>query len=290
MTAQNLNPQSIRSLYKPTPPDAHKGIQGHALLIGGSYGKIGSVSLSAKAALRSGAGLVTVFAPECGYGILQASVPEAMFITDENPKIITDIQFDISPSAIGIGPGMGQEEETQQAFHNLIKSLSKPMVIDADAINILSTHKNWLENLPKKSILSPHPKELQRLTGTSGTLEENHKSATELARKHDLVFVLKGAPTFITDGENLFKNTTGNAALATAGSGDVLTGILTSLLAQGYEPLDAAKLGVYLHGLTADIALPHTGSESFIASDIISLLGKAFLKISSFGNSPIGFK
>lgn len=279
MKTTRLTKSHIRKIYKPADPKAHKGSQGHALLIGGSYGKMGSITLSAKAALHSGTGLVTAFIPECGYQILQTAVPEAMVITDKGRKHLSDIRYGIEPSAIGIGPGIGQEEGVPHAFHEFLRHVRKPLVVDADGLNILSRKKEWLSLLPRNTVLTPHPKELARLIGEFASEEDRMENAIRFAGRHTLILVMKGAPTFITDGNSLFENTTGNAALATGGTGDVLTGIITALLAQGYDPLDAAKLGVYLHGLTADLALPETGTESFVASDVIRYLGKAFLSI-----------
>ncbi|MBD3580920.1 NAD(P)H-hydrate dehydratase [Flavobacterium sp. D33] len=269
----------IRNIYRPAKPNAHKGTQGHALLIGGSYGKIGSITLSAKAALHSGAGLVTAFIPQCGYDILQIAIPEVMVLTDVAQKHLSNITFELEPSSIGIGPGIGQEPAVEKAFSHFLDQVKAPLVIDADALNLLSKHPDWLGRLPKKSVLTPHPKELSRLIGEFGSDQQTQEAAMEFASTYNLILVMKGAPTQITDGDALFVNTTGNAALATAGSGDVLTGIITSLLAQGYEPLQAAQLGVYLHGLTADLALRETGTEAFVASDIIRYLGKAFLSL-----------
>jgi len=281
--------KEARKSYKPIPETAHKGTQGHALLIGGSYGKMGSITLSSKAAIKSGCGLVTAFIPECGVEILQISIPEVMIIADKEKKYISGIDFKIKPQAIGIGPGIGQEPATQKALHQFLKSNKVPLVIDADALNILSQNKEWLELLAPKTILTPHPKELERLIGKWFSEEEKLQTTIDFSKKHNLIIVMKGAPTHIIDGEILYENTTGNAALATAGSGDVLTGIITSLLAQSYEPIDAALLGVYIHGLTADIALPQTGHESFIASTIISCLGPAFLTLKN-NHKEIGFK
>ncbi len=269
----------VLKFYKPVDPKTHKGLQGHALIIGGSYGKIGAVCLSAKAALKTGCGLVTAFIPECGYQILQTAVPEVMVITDADHKKISQIKFKISPDAIGIGPGMGQGKSVQKALHKFLKGNSVPLVIDADAINMLAKNQDWLSLLPKNTILTPHPKELERLIGSSASEEETLEKAIAFSEKHNLIIVMKGAPTKIVFGKTIYENTTGNAALATAGSGDVLTGMITSLLAQGYEPINAAMLGVYLHGRTADIAVPQIGFQSFIASDIIEYIGKAYLAL-----------
>jgi ADP-dependent NAD(P)H-hydrate dehydratase len=274
-----IDKNEILKCYKPIDKYTHKGIQGHALLIGGSYGKMGAVCLSSKAALKTGCGLVTAFIPKCGYEIVQISIPEVMVFTDVQEKFISNITFDIVPQAVGIGPGIGQEQATQKAFHEFLKTNKVPLVIDADALNILSQNKSWLSLLQPKTILTPHPKELERLIGKWNSDVEKLEKTMAFSKQYHLIIVMKGAPTHIIDGDIIYENTTGNAALATAGSGDVLTGIITSLLAQSYEPINAAILGVYLHGLTADIALPETGYQSFIASDVISNIGKAYLSL-----------
>ncbi|MFE3868799.1 NAD(P)H-hydrate dehydratase [Flavobacterium sp. LS2P90] len=274
-----IDKNEILKRYKPIDKHTHKGIQGHALLIGGSYGKMGAACISSKAALKTGCGLVTAFIPKCGYEIVQISIPEVMVLTDVQEKFISNITFDIVPQAIGIGPGIGQELATHKAFHELLKTNKVPLVIDADALNILSQNKSWLSLLLPKTILTPHPKELERLIGKWNSEEEKITKAISFSKNYHLVIVMKGAPTHIINGDIIYENSTGNAALATAGSGDVLTGMITSLLAQSYEPINAAIVGVYLHGLTADIALPETGYQSFIASDVIANIGKAYLSI-----------
>lgn len=274
-----INKNEILKRYKPIDSHTHKGIQGHALIIAGSYGKIGAAVLASKSCLKSGCGLVTAYVPQCGYQILQISNPEVMALTDEKEKYISTITFDIKPQAIAIGPGLGQETATQKAVYDFLKKNTVPLVIDADALNILSNNKEWLQLLKPKTILTPHPKELERLIGKWSTEEDKFDKTIAFSKQYNLIIVMKGAPTHIIYGDMVYQNTTGNAALATAGSGDVLTGIITSLVAQSYEPINAAILGVYFHGLTADIALPETGYQSFIASDIIKYLGKAFLSI-----------
>lgn len=276
-----INKQLVLQFYKSVANQAHKGTQGHALIIGGSYGKIGAISLSSKACLIAGCGLVTVFIPKCGYQIVQIFVPEVMVLTDIEANYISNITIDFIPDAIGIGPGLGQDLATQKAFHELLLTNKTPLVIDADALNILSKNPKWLDLLPKETIITPHPKELERLIGPWDSEEEKMKLAKAFSIKYQLVLVMKGAPTHVFFGNEIYKNTTGNAALATAGTGDVLTGIITSLVAQNYNPLHAAQLGVFLHGLTADIALPEKGYQSFIASDVISYLGKAYLNLES---------
>lgn len=276
-----VDQKEILKYYKTIAVDTHKGIQGHTLIIGGSYGKIGAVCLSSKSALKTGCGLVTAFVPKCGYEILQIAIPEVMVLTDVKKKCISNINFDFKPNAIGIGPGIGQNEATQKAFLKFLKSNKIPLVIDADALNILSNNKAWFLLLPSGSILTPHPKELERLIGEWDSEEEKFEKTISFSLQYKVIIVMKGAPTHIIDGETIYKNTTGNQALATAGSGDVLTGIISSLLAQSYDAIEAAVLGVYLHGLTADIAVPKTGFQSFIASDIINHIGEAFLSLVS---------
>lgn len=276
--------EEILKFYKPVNPHTHKGLQGHAVIIAGSYGKIGAAVLASKACLKSGCGLVTTFTPKCGYQILQISIPEVMVVTDENNNFITNIPLPLIPQAIGIGPGIGQELATQKALFEFLRSNKIPLVLDADALNILAENQSWVELLPENTILTPHPKELERLIGKWNSESEKFQKTTAFSEKYKVIMVMKGAPTYIINKAEIYENTTGNAALATAGSGDVLTGIITSLLAQGYEPKHAAKLGVYIHGLTADIALPKTGYQSFTASTIIKYLGKAFLEL---GNVPI---
>jgi hydroxyethylthiazole kinase-like uncharacterized protein yjeF len=277
-----ISKELIRKIYKPVAYNTHKGLQGHVLLIGGSCGKIGSMCLSTKAALKSGCGLVTSFIPRCGNVIVQISIPEAMVLTDVNKAIITNIQFNFKPNAVCIGMGMGQDSQTKMAFHNFILQNKYPLVVDADGLNILSENKDWLSLLSHKTILTPHKKELERLIGGWNLEQEKIEKVIQLSLKYNLVIVIKGAPTFIVYGNTIFQNTTGNQALATAGSGDVLSGIITSLIAQGYESIDAALLGVYLHGLTADIGILETGYQAFIASDIIDYLGNSYLSIEKY--------
>lgn len=271
--------RTILKWYKPIKANTHKGLQGHAILIGGSYGKIGAMALSSKACLKTGCGLVTAFIPQCGYEIIQTAVPEIMVLTDVQEKHISKIEYDFIPQAIGIGPGIGMSPETQNAFYEFLLNCKTPIVIDADALNILSLNKQWISLLNDKTILTPHQKELERLIGKWNSHVEKIERTIAFSTLHHLIIVVKGAPTLIIDGECVYENTTGNAALATAGTGDVLTGMITSLLAQSYEPIHAAILGVYLHGLTADIALPETGYQSFIASDVITNIGKAYLSL-----------
>lgn len=260
----------------------HKGVFGHGLLVAGSYGKMGAAILGAQAALRTGIGLLTCHIPECGYGIVQTSVPEAMVSVDSSDKHISEIAAG-SFTAIGIGPGLGTGSETQAALLKLLESSDVPIVIDADALNILSHDKKYLKLIPPGSILTPHPKEFERLAGkTIGSYERLQKQR-EFSEKHQCILVLKGAHTSISaPGGKVFFNSTGNPGMATGGSGDVLTGILLSLLSQGYSPENAAVLGVYLHGLAGDIAAGESSFEAIIASDIIKCTGRAFNRIRGF--------
>jgi len=257
----------------------HKGIYGHGLLISGSYGKIGAAVLGAGAALRTGIGLITCHVPACGTLIVQCSVPEAMVKEDTSEKLLSDIGSTDLFSAVGIGPGIGIETDTQEALYNLLAECKKPIVIDADALNILSLHKEWLSLLPAQSVLTPHLKEFERLAGEADNGFSRLKKQLDFSETNNCVVVLKGAHSSITTPEGkIFFNSTGNPGMATGGSGDVLTGIILSLLAQGYDSVQAAILGVYLHGLAGDIAVETSCYESIIASDIINNISKAFNK------------
>lgn len=268
------------SLLKTRSKFSHKGTFGHSLIIAGGYGKMGACVLSSRACLSAGAGLVTVYIPKCGYEILQTSNPEVMVETCASETIISGIISNRKYNAIGIGPGIGTEQETQNALKVLIQNSSIPLVLDADALNILSENKTWLSFLPNNSILTPHPGEFKRLVGDADNDYDRLQMQKEFSVKHGLYVVLKGAHTCITcpDGEVYF-NSTGNPGMATAGSGDVLTGIITGLLAQNYDSKQASVLGVYLHGLAGDIAATHLSEESLIARNIIEFLGEAFKKL-----------
>lgn len=270
----------VKSLLKPRNKFDHKGSFGHGLLIAGSYGKMGAVVLGAKASLRTGIGLITCHIPACGNLILQCAVPETMAVHDRSEKFISEIGATDSYSAVGIGPGIGTGNETQNALYDLLIKCKKPLVIDADGLNILSENKKWLEILPEGTVLTPHPKEFERLAGKTSDGFSRLKKQSEFSANYNCIVVLKGANTSISapDGRVWF-NSTGNPGMATAGSGDVLTGMILSLLAQGYEPLNAALTGVYLHGLAGDEAAGKSCFESLIASDIIKEIGTAYNKI-----------
>lgn len=264
----------FHSFYKPRKNYAHKGNFGHALIIAGSYGKMGAAVLSTKACLRSGAGLVTAHVPGKGVNIMQTTVPEAMCKADQDAELITKIGYPLEGySAIGIGPGLGTQPATQKLLQYALSSYNQPLVLDADALNILSENKTWFNLIPENSIITPHPKEFSRLFGEPSNDFERIEVALEQAARLKVIIVLKGHRTFIATpaGKGYF-NTTGNAGMATGGSGDVLTGIITGLLAQGYASAEAAIMGVYLHGLAGDKAAALYGMEAMIAGDLVENL------------------
>jgi hydroxyethylthiazole kinase-like uncharacterized protein yjeF len=287
-----LHPEAIASI--PTPYEtvekesvtgilprrnrfAHKGTFGHALVISGSYGMIGAALLAGEACLRSGTGLVTLHVPRYGYSIVQTAFPEAIVSMDQSDILFSEPPLLEPYSAIGIGPGLGCKPNTGKGLKMVLERVKVPLVIDADGLNLLSAHPEWLELLPENTILTPHPREFDRLAGESNTSYERHLRQIDFAVRHRVIVVLKGAYTGIAapDGSYRF-NTTGNPGMATGGSGDVLTGLVTGLLAQGIKPLDAAVAGVYLHGLAGDLAAARLGQQAMIAGDMIRSLGDAF--------------
>ena len=269
--------KTVAGILKPRGTFSHKGTYGHALLVAGSYGKMGAAVLAAKSCLRSGVGLLTVHLPQSGNQIIQTVVPEAMVSIDQSDNLVSDITLNVAFKAVGIGPGLGQAHGTVNALRKLLETYKSPMVIDADALNILSSNPEMLSLISENSILTPHPIEFDRFAGVSGSGFERLQNAMNFAKKHHLILILKGAYTAIVfpDG-NCWFNSTGNPGMATGGSGDVLTGILTGLLAQGYTPGETAILGVYLHGLAGDFAVHSSSMESIVAGDLAENLGKAF--------------
>jgi ADP-dependent NAD(P)H-hydrate dehydratase / NAD(P)H-hydrate epimerase len=272
--------QECARILKKRNKFSHKGTFGHAYLVSGSKGKMGAAVLAAKACLRSGPGLVTVHIPKSGNNILQTAVPEAMLNLDENEEIFTGIKDISAYSSIAIGPGIGQADQSANALKFLIQNTKKMIIFDADAINILGENKTWIPFIPQGSIFTPHPKEFERLVGKSSDNFERNKLQREFSIKHGVYIVLKGANTCIStpDGKCWF-NSSGNPGMATGGSGDVLTGILAGLKAQGYSSLETCLLGVYIHGLAGDLAVEAKSQEALIASDIIDYLGNAFLSL-----------
>jgi NAD(P)H-hydrate epimerase len=273
----------IRPLIPLRDKSAHKGDFGHALLIAGSKGKMGAAVLAAKACLKSGAGLLTVRIPSAGETIMQVSFPEAMVETDPGKNYLTRIGNLTKYKAIGIGPGIGTERKTANILYRLFENTDKTLVIDADALNLIGQDKNLLKALPPGNILTPHPGEFDRLAGTSANACIRLQKAILLAEKIQCYIVLKGSYTAIcTPNGHCYFNSTGNPGMATAGSGDVLTGIILGLTTQSYTIFHAILAGVFLHGLAGDIAASENSEESLTASDIIANLGSAFKKITYF--------
>ncbi|MCH7534479.1 MAG: NAD(P)H-hydrate dehydratase, partial [Bacteroidetes bacterium] len=276
--------QDACKILKDREKFSHKGTHGHALLCVGSKGKMGAGILSARACLKSGAGLVTAHVPSGGLEIMQTAVPEVMVLPDTNGDILSGSQDIKAFDVIGVGPGIGQDEITVSFLKQLLNESISPMVIDADAINIIATNKKMLSLIPAKSILTPHPKEFERLVGSSSDNFDRYERQIKFSKEHDVIIVLKGAHTAISDTVgNVYFNSSGNNGMATAGSGDVLTGVITGLLAQpayrtvgAYQPIEAAILGVYLHGFAGDLAVQDEVEETLIAGNIIEYLKKAF--------------
>jgi len=281
-----IGKNEVLPMYQPREKYSHKGTYGHSLIIGGCYGKIGAVTLASRSALAIGAGKVTAYLPRCGYIPLQAALPEAMLITDTDEEKITTITFGIKPTVIGIGVGLGTDVKTISAFEIFIKANKTPLVIDADGINILAKKKGLLKSLPELTILTPHPKELERLIGKWKDDFDKLKKTKAFANKHKVIVVIKGANTITVFKNNLYINATGNPGLATAGTGDVLTGMITGLISQGYKPLQAALFGVYLHGKSSDILIEQLGYQSILASDVINGISLAYLDLFKIPETP----
>ena len=272
--------KTVRGTLNPRSKFDHKGKFGHALLIAGSTGKMGACVLAARAAMRSGVGLLTVHVPKSGYVIVQSAVPEAMALIDSTEDHFSDDVAAEKFSVVGIGPGLGQHPGTHKALEKLLKRSKKPMVIDADALNIISAQPSLQSLIPEGSILTPHPKEFERLACTWPDDFERLELLKKFSTKINSVIVLKGAYSAIAcPSGNVYFNPTGNPGMATAGSGDVLTGILTGLIAQGYAAEDAARLGVFVHGLAGDMAAKENGMNALLASDLIAFLPAAFKKL-----------
>lgn len=270
----------VKKMLRPRKKFAHKGSFGHGVLIAGSYGMGGAAVLAARSCMKCGIGLLTIHTPVCNHQLLQMSIPEAMTQDDIDERFFAEpIELD-NYQALGIGPGLGQEDFTAQAIIDQISSSYIPTVIDADALNAFSSNRNYLNRIPKKSILTPHVKELERLVGRCSNTFERIQKAKDLASYLHCYIVLKGAWTVVITPEGkCYFNPTGNPGMATAGSGDVLTGILTSLLAQGYTPEEACRLGTYIHGLAGDIAAERNGEISMSATDIVNALPEAWKKL-----------
>ena len=267
----------VATLLTPRAFNSHKGLYGHALIMAGSMGKMGAALLASKACLRSGAGLTSAYIPYCGLEAFQQALPEAMLELDSHKKIITTCPETFQYAAIGVGPGLGTDKITLEVLRKLMRTFKKPMVIDADALNLLSTTPELKDFLRPNIILTPHPKEFERLAGQSVNEWERLQKATEFAEDNQCIVVLKSAYTSIhlPDGR-VFFNANGSPGMAKGGSGDVLTGIITALLAQGYTPENASILGVYLHGAAGSIAAEKYSVWSMLPSDLIECLPNAF--------------
>lgn len=283
-----IDQDMIRSIQRPRKRFAHKGNFGHALLVAGSHGKMGAAVLAAKACLRSGSGLLSCHVPANGYEIMQISAPEAMVTTDKHAHFNTKLaEEDITKyEAIGIGPGIGTAAETKVMLREIFDMYRGPMILDADALNIIASQKDLLKLVPAGSILTPHPKEFGRLFGESANDFDRVQLALQKAKDLNCIIVLKGHHSLIATPDGIgrpagslgrgFFNNTGNAGMAKGGSGDVLTGLLTGLLAQGYSSVETAILGVYLHGLAGDLAAKEFSEEAMTSGDIINYVGSAF--------------
>jgi ADP-dependent NAD(P)H-hydrate dehydratase / NAD(P)H-hydrate epimerase len=277
-----LQKEDIRKLLHTRERFSHKGTFGHAFLVAGQYAKMGAAVIASKACLRAGVGLLTVHCPKSGVDVLQIAVPEAMVDVDMDENENSELIYLSPKHTVGIGPGIGKGKKVRKMLEKLLRESEKPVVVDADALNLLSEHRELIELLPQNSILTPHPTEFERLAGEKfDSGYDRLLSAKKMAKKWHVVIVLKGAYTAVVlPSGRVYFNPTGNPGMATAGSGDCLTGIITGLLAQGYSPDEASLVGVFVHGLAGDLALERVFSmESLIASDIIEMIGHAFLTI-----------
>lgn len=280
MTEYTITKEIIRGKLKPRAKESHKGDFGHALIIAGGKGKIGSAVLATRACLRSGVGLLTTHIPACGESVLQSAIPEAMISVDSNDKLFSDNIGNFHFKTIAFGPGLGTAISTQKAIHHLLKVEKIPMVIDADGLNCISLNKEWFNLIPENSILTPHPGEFERLVGSWETLEQRTELQLEFAKRLKSFVIVKGGPTYIASPDgSLYINTTGNPGMAKGGSGDALTGMITAFLSQNYSALDAAILGVYIHGLAGDVAAQKTTEYGLLASDLIEAIPVALKAI-----------
>lgn len=274
-----INGNFAASLYRHRKKNSHKGDYGHVLITGGSYGKIGSVLLTATAALKTGSGLCSLYIPECGYEIIQTGLPEAMVLTDKENNFLTSFPEDFEADVVCFGMGAGTHNKTVNALKKLLETTKTPILIDADGLNILSKNRELLNLLPEDSVLTPHPGELKRLIGEWKDDFHKLELVTSFSKKHKVILVVKGAHSFTINRKEIYVNNSGNPGMATAGSGDVLSGVITSLMGQSYKPVTAAVLGVYIHGLAGDIASRDLGYESLLAGDIAKNIGKAIMEM-----------
>ncbi|MEO0734210.1 MAG: NAD(P)H-hydrate dehydratase [Bacteroidota bacterium] len=273
---------------KPRGANDHKGTFGHALLLAGAFGSMGAAIIAGRAILRSGAGKLTCHVPRSGYEIMQIGFPEAMCSIDPHRYRTTEVGDLDGYQVIAAGPGLGTEAMTAAALADVLERTDQPMVLDADALNIIAEQPDLLDLVPRHSILTPHPKEFSRLFGQADHDFARWQVQRKLAREKGIYIVLKTGYTAIaTPAGDLYLNPTGNPGMATAGTGDALTGVITGLLAQGYVPEVAATLGVYLHGLAGDLAADELGQEFLLAEDVVQHLGKAFAHLRATGSSAL---
>ena len=276
----DINNKMVQAILLPRKKDAHKGDFGHALLVAGSEGMMGSAVLASKACLRSGVGLLTTHVPKCGVAILQTSIPEAIVSKDLNEAYCGEITNIEKYTSIAIGPGISTNEIAQNALFELLKRNKSRLIIDADGLNCLSLHPEWLKFIPANSLLTPHPKEFERLVGKWNSDEEKIQKLKHLCNEYSIYVLLKSSNTTVcSPNGDLFINTTGNPGLAKGGSGDVLTGMLLAFFSQGYSTKDAAILAVFLHGLAADLAVVEKTENGLLASDLIEFIPHAFKEI-----------
>lgn len=281
-----LSREFIQNLFKKRSKFSHKGSYGHALLIMGSYGKIGAALLAAKACLRTGAGLVSLHSPSIAYPIIQSTIPEVMVSIDQGAQYIEQLPDLEKYASIGIGCGLDTKDNSHEVLHQLLIKSDVPLLLDADALNILSLHPEWYKLVPQNTIITPHPKEFKRLFGKSSNDFERLQLQKQQSKTREWIIVLKGAHSSISlPNGDIFFNMTGNPGMATAGSGDVLSGIICALLAQGYPPSDAAILGVYLHGWAGDFAAKAKSQTALIASDLIEFLSPPLVILEEKANS-----
>jgi NAD(P)H-hydrate epimerase len=274
-----IEKDEIQSKLKKRKKFSHKGNYGHGLLLAGSYGKAGACTLATRSCLRTGIGLLTAHVPKCNYQIQQITNPEAMLTIDAEENFIAELPDLSKYNAAAIGPGIGFSKKTKFLLKDLILNFKHPIVFDADAITILGENKNWLAEIPENSVFTPHPKEFERLVGTSENNFQRNRMQIEFSKKYKCFVVLKGAYSSIStpDGKCFF-NSAGNPGMAKGGSGDVLTGMILAMLAQNYLPEDAVLLSVYFHGLAGDLAAEKLGQISMTSADLCDFISKAFTK------------
>jgi NAD(P)H-hydrate epimerase len=272
--------EDVHEVMHPRNPFINKYDNGTVLLIAGSYGMMGAAVLAARGALRVGAGLVTVHAPRCGFQVLQTAVPEALFEPDRNEIMTTSIDQRKTYSVVALGPGLSTYDETLEAVHQFIMNFKRPCLLDADALNCIARRPMLLRSIPPRSVITPHAIEFDRLFGEHHTDEERLKKALDVSKIYNITIVLKGHYTMtVRPDSKVYVNSSGNPGMATPGSGDVLTGVISGLIAQNYQPDWSVVLGVYLHGLAGDLAAQEHGTYGMVASDIVDHLGKAIMDV-----------